>query len=740
MSDMSRPRRAVGYVVLCMAAATAAPCVHAQETTSNGPDVPLPDVTVTTTAKKPKTPKKAAKTRDKNQTATAPSQSSNENIPLFDASPLPGTTLEGIGTVTNAQSTAGSVTALSRQDIQDSGVKTVQDVGRQAPNVVFTDQGSPRFSMNTIRGIGNTIRADYFNTSFGVFLDGVPLMNAEYNRRLGDVASVEILRGPPGPLYGLNTAAGLINITSRPPTEVVNAEVEGTVGNNGQRSTSAYLSGPVIGNTVYGRLFFDYATRDGFTDYASTGDSIDGLDSITGSGSLTFKPTSHFTTTISGSAEHVDQGAYAYQLFNSYKNRTVDITPPNDEIRDSHSVFANSSYDFGGMTLRSITGYQAYTNTAHQDLAYNPFVALYGGGRTVSEEDGDQVSQDLRLTGGRGTNFNWATGIFYQKSSVSYDYLFNVPAFGPSSLTRADYKRRELAGYGEGTLTLFRNLDLTAGVRVTNDAHDMRNNAGISGDRDFTLVTPKFALAYHFNPDQQAYVSATRGARSGGFNRFATKQIGSSFDPEYLWSYEAGLKNELFNRTVTLNAAAFFIDWTDQQIRTEIAPGNVAFDNAARSHSKGFELEASWRPVTGLELSGFLGVTHGEYDEYINRYGQNLAGHRLANTPDVSGGAAAQYRWPIVAQIMGFVRGEYLYTGDQYFDAESRLEQKAYGLLNLRAGLETDKFSAVIFVNNALDTDYRSYGYQDSEGTPFATDIAIAGKSRLAGVTVNVRY
>lgn len=738
MSNM-RASRAVGYVVACVAAATVAPCVHAQEAT-NGPEVPLPDVTVTTTSKKPQVQKKTASKRAKKQpTAATPTESSEYLSPL-DPSPLPGTTIEGSDTVANAQSTAGSITALSRQDIQDTGVKSVQDVGRRAPNVILSDQGSPRFSMNTIRGIGNTIRADYFNTSLGVFLDGVPLTNAEYNRRLGDVASVEILRGPPGPLYGLNTAAGLINITSRPPTDVVSAEVEGTIGNNGQRSTSAYMSGPVIGNTVYGRLFFDYATRDGFTDYASTGNSIDGLESITGSGSLTFKPTTRFTTTISGSAEHVDQGAYAYQLFNSYKNRTVDITPPNDEIRDAHSVFVNSSYDFGAMTLRSITGYQAYNISSHQDLSYNPFVVLYGGGRTSSEEDGDQISQDLRLTGGQGTIFNWAAGVFYQRSNVSYDYLFDMPAFGAPSLSSADYKRRELAGYGEGTLTLFRNLDLTAGVRVTNDAHDMHNNMGISGDRDFTLVTPKFALAYHFNPDQQAYVSATRGARSGGFNRLASSAIGSEYDPEYLWSYEAGVKNELFGRTVTLNAAAFYIDWTDQQIRTEITPGNIGYDNAGRSHSKGFELEASWRPMTGLELSGFLGVTHGEYDEYVNSAGQNLAGHRLANTPDLSGGTAIQYRWPLIAQLMGFVRGEYLYTGDQYFDAESRLEQKAYGLLNFRTGIETDKFSAMFFVNNALDTDYRSFGYRDFEGSALSTDVAIAGPGRLLGVTVNVRY
>lgn len=697
--------------------------------------VTLPKLEVTT--KKSPAKKKASPAQ-----ASAPAQTSS---PQYEAEIEPQS--EAAASVSgaiqaNAQRAPASISVLTRDEITNAGVGSVQDAGRRIPNVILSDQGSPRFTVNAIRGIGGTIRDDYFNNSIGVYIDGVPATTAEYSRRLGDVESVEVLRGPQGTLFGPNTPAGVINITSRAPTDIFGAEVQGTIGNNGQRGASAFLSGPIAGKAVTGRMFFDYVERDGFTDYAFSGKSIDDLAAATGSGSIQFRPNERLTATISGSLERTDQGAYAYQPFNAYKRRVADITPPNEEVRDSQAITANVSYDFGAVKLRSITGYRAYDIESAQDLSYNRTLASFGGGRASSDEDGEQVSQELRLTGSVTPMFNWIAGAFYQNTTFDYAYLFDVPAFGAASLTTSDYARREVAAYGEGTLTLARDLDLTAGVRVSHERHQIETGVGFEGEETYTLVTPKFAIAYHLDDDRQVYVSATRGARSGGFNRLSGSVLGNEYDPEYMWSYETGFKSEWLARTLTFNAAVFYIDWTDQQIRTQVAPGSVLIDNAGRSSSKGFELETSWRPMQGLELTGFLGVTHGEYEDYINRFGVDLAGNTLVNTPELTAGLSAQYRWPIASTpFTGLLRGEYLYNGDQYFDAENRLEQEAYGLVNVRAGIETENFSAMLFAKNLFDQDYRAYGYRDFESSAMlASDIAIAGESRLVGVTATWRY
>lgn len=646
----------------------------------------------------------------------------------------------GEAAVVRAQSTASSSTVVSRTKIEDAGMSSIMDVARQAPNVQFSMIGGPRFTFNTVRGIGNTIADNYFNSPVGVYVDGVQISNAEFNRSLGDAQSVEVLRGPQGTLFGHNSLGGVINITSRVPTSEPSAEVFGTIGDNGQRAGSVALSGPIIGQTVTGRAFFEYVTRDGFTDYERFNGSIDDLESVVGSGSLRFAITRQLTATISGAIEHVDQGGYAYMPFNAFKRRVADLTPPNEDVRDSRSVSANVTYDFGGVQLRSITAYRDYEVSSNQDLAYNATVAAWGGARALTEETGDQYSQEFRLTGGEGTAFRWLAGVLFLNETHTFDYLFGGPAFGGVFPMLSDYDRREIAGYGEGTLRVWRGLELTAGVRVSQERHELVTNAGFQEDESFNIVTPKFAATYRFDEDRLVYASATRGARSGGYDRISSAP--GPYDTEYLWSYEVGVKSEWLNRTLTFNAAAFYIDWTDQQVKEMILPGVIQTTNAGEAHSKGFEIEASWRPVSGLELGGFLGVTHGEYDEFIYfNNGQDLAGNKLVNTPEMTAGLSAQYRWPIIGTaLFGVARADYLYTGAQYFDPENILEQKGYSIVNARIGVETEKFSAMLFAKNLFDEDYRVFGYRDFYGSPLQSDVAAAGESRLIGVTVGVKY
>lgn len=671
---------------------------------------------------------KTAKKKSKQASAAAKPQPA-------ESSAMAGADSDGSRAASQAQSQSAAVTVLTRETIDGFGISTVQEAGRKSPNVMLTSQGAPRFSINTVRGIGNTVRDDYFNSAIGVYLDGVPLSNADFSRRIGDLESIEMMRGPQGTLFGHNTLGGVINMTSRAPTDQPRAEVQGTIGSNGLRESSAWLSGPIAGETLTGRLFFDYATRDGFTDYASFDGSIDDLDSVKGSGSLRYAPNRAFTAIVSGSVEHVNQGAYAYLPFADFEQRKVDLDPPNEEVRDSKSLTSNITYDFGGLRLASISGWRGYEVSAKQDLAYNPTIAFLGGGSASSEEEGRQFSQEFRLSGRSGKSLQWSVGAFYLDEAIDFDYLFAVPAFGPSSPSNSTYDRSELAAYGEATLSVTRAVDLTAGLRIAHEHHELTNNGPFEGDRSFDLVTPKFAATYHFDDQRLAYVSATRGARSGGFNRLS--DTGDSYESEYLWSYEAGFKTEWWGRSLTLNGAAFYIDWTNQQIKSFMAPGVIETTNAGKSHSQGVELEASWRPVKGLELSGFVGITAAEYDAYVNTAGVDLAGHKLVNTPEMTAGLAADYRWPLAgAPLFGFVRGEYLYTGDQFFDAENRLEQTAYGLVNARVGVDGGAWTATLFAKNVFDTDYRTYGYQDF----LAYDLAVAGEGRLVGVTMDWRY
>ena len=141
-----------------------------------------------------------------------------------------------------AQEIAASLTVFDLQNIEKSDLRSIQDLDRYIPNVLLTSQGSPRFSVNSVRGISSTVRADYFSQTIGIYIDGVPVTAAEYSRALGDVQQIEVLRGPQGTLYGRNTPGGVINIFTRPTQSEFKAEVNARIGNNGQRGAS-FLAG-----------------------------------------------------------------------------------------------------------------------------------------------------------------------------------------------------------------------------------------------------------------------------------------------------------------------------------------------------------------------------------------------------------------------------------------------------------------------------------------------------------------
>ena len=635
-----------------------------------------------------------------------------------------------------AQEIAASLTVFDLQSIEKSDLRSIQELDRYIPNVLLTSQGSPRFSVNSVRGISSTVRADYFSQTIGIYIDGVPVTAAEYSRALGDVQQIEVLRGPQGTLYGRNTPGGVINIFTRPTQSVFKGEASARIGNNGQRGASILAGGAIIEELVSGKVFVDYISSDGFTKYQSTNDTIDDVESITGSASLRFTPSDQTEITISASIENIKQGAYAFQAFNDYKRRSIDISPQNNEDRDIKSVTVNLEHDLAGATLQSITGLRNYEVKSNQDLAYNPLVKSFGGGASQSIEDGEQLSQEMRLTGiTDNENFRWLVGAFYSADTVEYDYLFDLPAFGPPNLSSSVYDKKELAGFGEATLTLLSQLDLTLGVRAANDKHELINNVGANDSVDFTMVTPKLRAAYRFSKDYQLYALASRGSRTGGFNRFSS---GDNYKPEYLWNYELGIKSQWFDNTLTLNAATFYIDWDEQQVVTLIDPSTARIANAGSSHNLGAELEVSWILNEAFNISGFAGINEGEYDVFINSKGQDLSGNNLVNTPDLSAGIALEYRFALSNWSMdGWVRPEVTYTGDHFFDAENRLLQSAYTLFNINFGLESESLSISLFIKNVFDKDYRAYAYTDNFSD---YDLAVAAQNRTFGLNLKLEF
>jgi iron complex outermembrane receptor protein len=647
---------------------------------------------------------------------------------------LPQLEVQGAGIVRLTQDPV-SATTLPRDTIEQAGIKGIEDVAPMVPNTLLTNQGSPRFSINTMRGIGNTIRNDYFASTVGMYVDGVAMPTAEFSRRLVDIDSIEVVRGPNGTSRGRQALAGSINIRTRQPDDTFTGSIEGTIGDWGQRGALATLGGAVIPGALYARGYFDYSRRDGFV-RDSTGGDIDRQERFNGGFSLRYQRDPSLSITLSADAQEDRIGAYAFLPYNSYRSRSLSVTPPSEERLRAQGVSGTVEYDMGFARLSSITAYRRYTIASRQDLSYSPMAAMFGGGRTYSDEDGWQFSQEFRLSSPvDARRLRWTFGAYYQRDRVVYDYLFNMPAFGPPSRYYSRYDRDEIAGFGEATVQLPWGFEVTGGLRVARDVDKLDSNVPFNGTTEATLTTPRLQLAWRADADRMVYASLTQGARSGGFSRLSTAP--GAYRPEYLTQYELGLRSNWFNRRLALNATLFRIDWDDQQITQLVGAGLSRTTNAGRSYSQGLELEAIGQILRGLEVSGRLGLTEARYDRYVDENGRDLSGRRLVNTPNMTAGASVQHRTPIGrSEVSLTTRLDWALVGSHYFDVANSLRQSAYSLVNLRATVDFRNYSLSVFANNLFDTRYRAYGFTDS----FGHDVAIAGTRRLVGATLRARF
>ena len=192
-----------------------------------------------------------------------------------------------------------------------------------------------------------------------------------------------------------------------------------------------------------------------------------------------------------------------------------------------------------------------------------------------------------------------------------YGFFLNLPATN---------KTNALAAFAQGSYDVTDRLKLTAGIRYSWEKKNHVANLSVMGFPVATLpgsdswdaFTPKFGLDYKLSEDVFLYASVTRGFKSGGFNSLGN---GEQFEPEYIWSYEAGLKSEWLDRRLLVNISAFHYDYTNLQV-TRWTQNVTVVENAASAKVWGGELELTASPVDDLVITSGISLLDAHYDEY----------------------------------------------------------------------------------------------------------------------------
>ncbi|UTP38313.1 TonB-dependent receptor [Phenylobacterium sp. LH3H17] len=622
------------------------------------------------------------------------------------------------------QETPVSVTAFTAAAIERQGIQDIGDVALRTPGMLYGDFGDLKLSPTSLRGIIGSAGSAGSDPAVGYYVDEVFVgQGAGANLDLYDIARVEVLRGPQGTLFGRNTLGGVINIATERPSASFKASGTLAAGNHDYRRAGASISGPILADRLFAKFSVAREQRDGTTLNTTLGRRVNSVDNWSSRGQLLFDMGERTELLITADYRKVDQETIGYETL-SYDDTAllpqlliasglplnthpydyrIQGDQQNEERLKSGGAAVNFHTSLAGVRLTNIISYRRHDYFSRADTDRSPLSILYDG----DPESVWRWSDELRAEFSTGS-VNWISGLYYfRQSSRNLSFveiggglanLLGAPSLAGLQVgSNGKLATRSLAAFASGTWKINDRVDVTAGARYTRDKKSidyiqtdpidlLGGDAAITAADSWSEVTPSFNLRYRFTPAVLAYATASKGFKSGGFNDALGDANGISFNPERLWNYEAGLKSELLDRRVTLNAALYRMEWTDIQITAD-NPATPIFDpvilNAGAAHSQGLELEVQARPAPPWTLGASLAIQEAEYDEGVLPSGQPL--RRIPQSPSYTFDLNAEYRLETRYGELTFY-GEYIGRGTSYLTPDNQQDGKVkpYGLVDAR--------------------------------------------------------
>lgn len=680
-----------------------------------------------------------------------------------------------------------AVTAFTPEAIDKLDIGDLGDLDEQVPNLtIYAARGSTSTVTAYIRGVGQSDPLWGVDPGVGIYLDDVYIARPQGALLdVFDVGRIEVLRGPQGTLYGKNTIGGAIKYISRGLSQDTEGFAELRVGNNGQLDAKAALGGAVGGRDsgLRARVAVASLNHDGYGDNLLNGQSVSDKQI---------------------NAVRLQVGAYAGDDLDI--QFAVDWMDDQSGVRGAQMLAPNplalaypplrSRYDIrSGMPNVNDTTMKGASATVNwrpgEDWAFKYVIAKRESDTDTNIDfdttplklvdvhalyDDSQVSNELQVNFDGGGAARGVMGLYWFDGDAGgqvLNYFYNPylataltnPLLGD---TQGYVNTRSLAVYADWTFDLTQRLKLDVGARYTDeDKHAVALNRfytdptyttawGTAANFDKTVnfknVSPKVSLDYQVTPDIMAYVSASRGFKSGGFNiranTTAVPRSGEPFDDETVDSYEIGSKMGFWDQRAFLNLAYFYNKYKDIQLSvfTEYTLPNGTptffgdFTNAGRGHVQGVELEYQLLPTEHWMISGNLAWLDAKYDEFIDR-GVNIADtQRFTNAPDFSGALNVEYRKALANGGNLSARVSYAYQSEVWptTDLSPLIMQPGYGLLSAGVIWQLDDaWTLSLEGSNLTDEAYRTTGYNIAA---YGVLTGFYGPPRLYSLTARYRF
>ncbi len=467
----------------------------------------------------------------------------------------------------------------------------------------------------------------------------------------------------------------------------------------------------------------------------------------------------------------------------------------NQEV-DVFGAYLNLEYELENHTIYGLVGSRTQESRLPNEYLGTAYESFFGATR---DDDRDTFQLEARIASDFDSNINYVAGVFYQTNDVEFCVLQQLGLtefFGsavPGVLDNANplllCNRQDataLAVFGDLNFDITDQFTIGIGARYTDEEKDYIARAGLPtvaifpngqfneplDGQDFSLAagsverdrqswqepTYRLTASYTFNDDVFGYFTYSRGFKSGGYNDqagsggFANFPL-SSYEPEFADSFEVGIKSDLLDDRVRLNATIFTVNYEDFQRSTVVSVPGTAFQetrtfNAADVDATGLELEL-WAALTdNLTLRANLGTLDTEYNEFFldrNLDGtlEDFSGRDVVRSPDITGGVDLTYLQELaggsnLSYNLNFNYEDenvYYYNDDLGSEFDTILEERTILNASVRWNSADGRYYASVFGKNLSDDRYKTA----SQAVGVLWTFSNYGPPRAYGVEFGVR-
>lgn len=719
----------------------------------------------------------------------------------------------------NLQETPISVTAFTTEGLEARNILKVDQVAEASPNVVFEPTAPLTGSTNNgsifIRGIGTTEFSLGTEPGVGVYVDDVYMARTIGNvLDVVDVEDVEVLRGPQGTLFGRNSAGGAIIIRSKRPDEEFSGKVRAGYGTDNTWEVHGSASVP-LHETLLSRVSFLHREQDGYVKDITGQEDFGSKNSWVARGTLEWMPLSNFTATGRIDYTREDNSAAPYVLVDLFEENPFapgvatfvalqnlglgcaagvagntggscvdqyyvrgphetafgystdsrflnDFNKEKFQSRDFTEVWGGSltlDWDVYDINVKSVTAYRQAEARNPRNPDHTPFQVLEAN----SDLEQNQLSTELQVSGQLlSDRLDWILGYFFMHEE-GYQ-LDSVDLWPVTLFSGGDFENENWAVFAQGTYSLLDNLDLTVGVRYTEEDKTFRSISdeflfgrtqvllafrplvlGIPGSTPaddkieippiplfdepspltISEVTPHASLAWRITDDLMSFASYSKGYKAGGFEQrlaLPTAQA-PTFESEFVDAYELGFKSVIANRTLRLNGSVFYMDYEGIQcaVVKGIAPTTI---NCGSGEILGVEFEGNWVPGPEWLIDFNVGYLDAQWAKGTLTPEAATVGisenNKFAMIPEWQTAVGVSYEFGLGSRGTVTPRVDWSYRSEIYKDAPNTevLRQDGLHLLNVSiVWLSLDeKYEIAVRGRNITDEEYIMTGVMQPDG------------------------